>query len=126
MADATSLRNKEKAVNAETIKDAKAAQAAVAAATAVLKEFYAKAATATAFLQQAPPAREWGLKTDVKMGSEEWNSLANPNFEGRVDTGHKEGMDTFGEVYQGRREEAEFGGLGLLEVISSDFARLET
>jgi len=125
MSEATDLRNKEKKANAETIKDATAAQAAVAAATAVLKDFYAKASTATAFVQ-APPAREWGLKTDVKMGSEEWNSLANPGFEGRVDTGHKEGMATFGEVEQGRQDEAKYGVLGLLEVISSDFARLET
>lgn len=123
-AEATGLRNKEKATNTETIKDAKAAQQAVAAATAVLKDFYTKALTATA-LVQAPPAREWGLKTGVRMGTDEWQSLANPNFEGQVDTGHKEGMQTFGEVEQGQQDAAN-GVLGLLEVISSDFARLES
>merc|ERR1719253_1977647 len=51
VAHATEIRNKEKAKNAETIKDAKAAQTAVAQALAVLKEFYEKAATATALVQ---------------------------------------------------------------------------
>merc|ERR1719253_2042941 len=52
VAEATEVRNAEKAKNAETIKDAKAAQTAVAQALAVLKEFYEKAATATALVQQ--------------------------------------------------------------------------
>merc|ERR1719188_1375432 len=68
------------------------------------------------------------------MGSEEWNelanpnyenSLANPNFEGKVDTGHKEGMQTFGDAEYGQQDEASFGVMALLEVIQSDFARLE-
>merc|ERR1719499_2065926 len=57
MSEATTLRKKEKATNAATVKDAQAAQAAVAAATAVLKDYYAKASTATALLQ-APSPRE--------------------------------------------------------------------
>merc|ERR550532_516349 len=77
MGEATQLRKEEKATNAETVKDAKAAQKAVAAATAVLKEFYAKALTATSLLQ-GPTPREWGLKSSVKMGSAEWNALAKP------------------------------------------------
>mmetsp|Transcript_8648 Transcript_8648/g.27559 ORF Transcript_8648/g.27559 Transcript_8648/m.27559 type:complete len:729 (-) Transcript_8648:69-2255(-) len=124
VAEATSMRDDEKAKNKQTIKDAKAAQAAVQAATAVLKEFYTKAMTATA-LVQAPTPREWGLKTGVKMGSEEWNSLANPGFKGTVDKGHKEGMQTFGDVEQGQQDENEYGVLALLEVIASDFANLE-
>merc|ERR1740121_2197785 len=123
MKEAAELRAKEKATNAATVKDAQAAQAAVAAAIAVLKEYYAKASTATALLQ-APPPRRWGLKTGDKMGSDEWDSLANPNFNGEVDKGHKEGMQTFGDNYQGQSEETN-GVLALLEVISSDFARLE-
>jgi len=123
MAEATALRLKEKATNAATVKDAQAAQTAVAAATAVLKDYYAKAATATAFVQVEP--RRWGLKTGVKMGSDEWDSLANPNFKGQIDKGHKEGMQTFGEKEEGQQEEAQYGVLGLLEVIASDFATLE-
>merc|ERR1719174_3127307 len=52
MAKATEMRQAEKAKNAETIKDSQDAQAAVAQAVVVLKEFYAKAAEATAFLQK--------------------------------------------------------------------------
>merc|ERR1719327_2563874 len=44
-------RGEEKEKNEETIKDAKEAQVAVSQALAVLKEFYAKAATATALVQ---------------------------------------------------------------------------
>merc|ERR1719293_471500 len=123
MKEATELRAKEKATNAATVKDAQEAQAAVAAATAVLKDYYAKASTATAFLQASP--RRWGLKTGVKMGTDEWTSLANPNFEGHIDKGHKDGMQTFGERELGQQDEAQYGVLGLLEVIASDFASLE-
>merc|ERR1719336_1214689 len=125
MKEATELRTKEKATNAVTVKDAQAAQAAVAAAIAVLKDYYAKASTATALLQKAPPPRQWGLKTGVKMGSDEWSALANPNFEGEIDKGHKEGMQTFGETELGQQDEAQYGVLGLLEVIAADFASLE-
>merc|ERR1719188_1502899 len=59
------------------------------------------------------------------MGSDEWNALANPNFEGSVDTGHKEGMQTFGETEYGKQDEAEYGVLALLEVIQADFANLQ-
>merc|ERR1719401_1703329 len=52
MAEATTLRQEEKAKNEATIKDAAEAQTAVAQALAVLKEFYAKAAEATAFVQR--------------------------------------------------------------------------
>merc|ERR1719218_1521 len=83
MGEATKLRAKEKATNKVTIEDAKAAQTAVAAATAVLKKFYEKASLATGFIQ-----------TEVvrpRMGTEEWASLANPNYEGPGDKGLKTG-----------------------------------
>merc|ERR1719353_1752129 len=51
MAKATEIRQAEKEKNTETIKDAQDAQTAVAQALTVLKEFYAKAAEATAFAQ---------------------------------------------------------------------------
>merc|ERR1719297_678080 len=126
MSEATELRNAEKKTNKITVKDAQAAQKAVAAATAVLKDFYEKAATATALMQaKTPNPRQWGLKTGVKMGTDEWNALANPNFKGTVDKGHKEDMQTFGESYDGQQDEAKYGILALLEVVQSDFANLE-
>jgi len=51
IAKETEQRAAEKAKNEDTVKDAKNAQEAVAQALTVLKEFYAKAATATAFFQ---------------------------------------------------------------------------
>jgi hypothetical protein len=124
MKESTELRNEEKAKNTETIKDAQEAIKAIEAATAVLKDFYEKASSATALLQDGRPT----------MGSEEWNALANPNYEGqagygqgsedKVDKGHKAGMQTFGKKYTGMQDEA--GGVfAMLEVISSDFSAVE-
>merc|ERR1719473_922419 len=84
MTEATDLRKEEKAKNAETVEDAQAGQTAVAAATAVLKDFYEKASTATGFLQVSATKPAWGVKKTPKMGSDEWNALANPNFEKTV------------------------------------------
>merc|ERR1719311_529959 len=102
MEEATKIRTEEKATNKVTISDAKAAQSAVAAATAVLKKFYEKA------------------------------SLANPNYKGPGDKGlktgdawgHQEGMQTFGKKYTGQQDEAG-GVMAMLEVILSDFSNLE-
>jgi len=89
VAKATKIREDEKATNAATIKDAKAAQTAVAQAVEVLKEFYAKAGEATSLLQQQP-----------------------------------ESPEIFDKPYQGMQSE-NGGVVGMLEVIQSDFARLE-
>merc|ERR1719261_684103 len=51
VAEATESRTAEKAKNTATIADAQAGQAAVSKATTILKEFYDKAATATALVQ---------------------------------------------------------------------------
>merc|ERR1719240_1687690 len=90
MAKATTVRQEEKAKNTETIKDSQDAQAAVAQALVVLKEFYAKAGEATALLQQQPEAPE-----------------------------------IFDRPYKGMQSE-NGGVVGMLEVIQSDFARLES
>jgi chromosome segregation ATPase len=93
VAEATEIRTKEKAKNEATIADAKAAQEAVKSALAVLKEFYAKAAEATALMQQ-PSAMD-------------------------------DAPETFDSSFKG--QQAEGGGVvGMLEVIASDFARLES
>merc|ERR1719486_1885715 len=125
--EATKIRGEEKATNKVTVEDSEAAQAAVSAATAVLKKFYERASLATGLLQ-----------TDVsrpKMGTDEWNALANPNFEptgagfgqgseDKVDKGHKAGMQTFGDSYTGQQDEAG-GVMAMLETILSDFSNLE-
>merc|ERR1719252_331045 len=79
MEEATELRDAEKAKNQQVIKEAQEAQKAVEAATKVLKDFYDKAAQATALAQTAlvqtgsskqPVASLLGR--GVKLGSEEW------------------------------------------------------
>jgi len=85
MAKATTLRQEEKEKNEQTITDSAEAQTAVAQALTVLKEFYAKAGEATAFVQQP---------------------------------------EIFDSPYKGMQSE-NGGVVGMLEVIESDFARLE-
>merc|ERR1719161_2237380 len=115
VAQATKIRDEEKAKNKVTIEDTQAASKAVAAATAVLKTFYEKASLATGFIQMDRPT----------MGSDEWNALANPNYEGpAIDKGHKEGMQTFGKKYTGQQDSAG-GVMAMLDVIASDFSNLE-
>jgi DNA repair exonuclease SbcCD ATPase subunit len=88
--EATEARNKEKAANAATLADAKAASAAVTQAIEVLNKYYAKAASNTALVQaENEPAPE-----------------------------------TFDSAYKGQQSESG-GVIGMLEVIQSDFARLE-
>merc|ERR1719493_485595 len=88
MAKATKLRQEDKAKNAQTVEDAGEAQTAVAQALTVLKEFYAKAGEATAFVQQSDEP------------------------------------EIFDAPYKGMGGESG-GVVGMLEVIESDFARLE-
>merc|ERR1719194_229694 len=93
VAEATAIRTEEKAKNAATIADAKEAQVAVSQALAVLKEFYAKAAEATALVQQ-PSAMD-------------------------------DAPETFDTSFKGAQSESG-GVVGMIEVIASDFARLES
>jgi len=85
MAKATEIRQEEKEKNTETLADARDAQVAVAQAITVLKDFYAKSAESTAFVQQP---------------------------------------EIFDAPYKGMQGE-QGGVVGMLEVIESDFARLE-
>jgi len=89
MAEATQLRLEEKKANELTIKDSQEAQTAVAQALTVLKEFYSRAAEATAFVQQQPEPPPIFEKAYTGMGGESG------------------------------------GVVSMLEVIESDFARLE-
>jgi peptidoglycan hydrolase CwlO-like protein len=118
MKEAQTARGNEKAENEQTIKDAREAQDAVAKASAILKDFYAGAAKSTAFAQVA-------ATEPVKIGSPEWDSLANPDFKGKIDPGHRAGMQVFGEGPYTGESDAAGGVLAMLEVIASDFSRLE-
>jgi len=125
-AEAASLRAAEKAQNVATLKDSLEAQQAIASAVAILRDFYKESLSATAFAQvSASKRRPTYAREPVEMGTREWQSLVNSSFEGTIDPGHREGMQVFGgEVYQG--QQAEFGSvLAMLEVLASDFARLE-
>jgi len=95
-AEATSMRQKEKATNAQTVADAKEAQVAVERATKILKDFYASAAD---------------------------GSAAEPAFvQGTLDQQMSEASKA---PYKGMQS-SNGGVIGFLEVILSDFARLET
>merc|ERR1719389_1589180 len=108
VAQATLTRNEEKATNTETIADANEAQVAVGNALTVLKEFYQKAATATALVQAQGDADDADDALVQASFSEE--PKKNP----------------FGEsTYNGMGGEST-GVVGMLEVIASDFARLES
>merc|ERR1719356_240861 len=92
-AEASTNRQKEKAMNAKTVEEAKVAQLAVERATQILKEFYKKAADATLLQGSA------GLREEMAQTAE--------------------------APYKGMQSES--GGiLGFMEVILSDFARLES
>jgi len=98
-AEATKNRMEEKKTNRQTIDDAKVAQAAVEKATAVLKDFYSSVAAGAALLQNQDVA---GLKQEVKSAS-------------------SDNLDP----YKGMQGSST-GIFGMLEVVLSDFARLET
>jgi len=96
--EATKIRNEEKATNAKTVADAKDAALAVQKATQVLKDFYGKAAD-SAFLQGAQ-----GSQVDEKLLNDMAAAAKAP--------------------YKGMQ--ASSGGIfGMLEVVLSDFTRLE-
>jgi hypothetical protein len=93
---ATEIRGEEKTTNTKTIEEAKVAQVAVEKATQVLKDFYAKASEAS--LLQDGGEMSMSLKQEMKQATK--------------------------APYKGMG--AESGGIiGFLEVVLSDFARLE-
>eukprot|EP00933_Yihiella_yeosuensis_P024903 TRINITY_DN192_c0_g1_i1.p1 TRINITY_DN192_c0_g1~~TRINITY_DN192_c0_g1_i1.p1 ORF type:complete len:706 (-),score=259.50 TRINITY_DN192_c0_g1_i1:100-2058(-) len=95
MSEATEIRNKEKAKNTQTIKDAQVAQAAVAQAITVLKDFYDDASYATSLVQKSESDQQ------------------------------PEAPEVFGEEAYTGMSAANGGVVGMMEVIESDFARLE-
>lgn len=95
MKESTSLREKESEENSDAIKDAQDAQSAVAQALIILRDFYEKAGMATSLVQEPP------------------------SFLQR----QPESPAIFDSPYQGMNEKD--GVVGMLQVIQSDFARLE-
>jgi len=99
VATETKLRQEEKTANEATVKDAQDAQTAVGQALTVLKEFYDRAAESTALVQN-------GKKL------------------GKAKTG-QDPPPVFDTAYTGLGGESG-GVVAMLEVIQSDFARLES
>merc|ERR1719262_1309210 len=79
-AEATELREEEKAKNAVTIDDAKKAQEAVASALTVLKEFYDKAATATSLVQTEKKQSDFARLESETAASEAANQKEYEEF----------------------------------------------
>jgi len=99
MLKVSTQRSEEKETNTQVIKEAQQAQAAVDRAVGVLNDFYAKAAEATSFAQTSHKALHRQNPESPEIFSD--------------------------EPYTGMG--AENGGvIGMMEVISTDFARLET
>ena len=99
MAKATEMQKQESEKNAATVKDATEAQAAVAQALLVLRDFYKKAEGATSLVQTAG------------AGAAATRSVAEP--------------EVFGDApYKGMGGESG-GVISMLEVIQSDFAQLQ-
>merc|ERR1719335_479470 len=103
VAEATEERAAEKAKNKETVEDARDAQTAVAQALAVLKDFYRKAAAGAESMKLGYDGR---TRASLLQGPAE------------------DSPETFDEPYTGMGDNAG-GVVGLLEVIGSDFARVE-
>jgi len=94
-AEATKVRQEEKATNTKTIADAKEGQTAVELATKVLKEFYGNVGGSASMLQE-----NLGQSLQAQMSEE-------------IKAPYKGMMATSGGIF------------GMLEVVLSDFARLE-
>merc|ERR1719408_891519 len=104
VAEASEARAEEKAKNTETVEDAGAAQTAVAQALAVLKDFYAKAAQGAENMKVGYDGR---LRASFVQGPEE------------------DSPETWGSTPFTGMGDSAGGVVGLLEVIGSDFARVE-
>jgi peptidoglycan hydrolase CwlO-like protein len=102
--EATEKRNEEHKNNTVAIADAKEAQSAVAQALTVLEDFYAKAGEATSLAQ---------------------TSFLQMKRSHLFQAPAEDAPETFNEPYKGMGGE-NGGVVGMLEVIQSDFARLES
>jgi len=99
VAEATEMRTTEKAENGKTVQEATDAQTAMSEAISTLKDFYDTASSATALVQG-------------KIYASAYKAL-------------KQQPPIFDSAYKGLQDESG-GVIGMLQVIQSDFARLES
>jgi predicted nucleic acid-binding Zn-ribbon protein len=100
-AEQTAIREESKTTNAATVKDSQEAQTAITNAITMLKNFYAEAAEAVALVQDKKQPSGVTIKKIF------------------------DGASPFSGSYNGKQGE-NTGVVGILEVIQSDFARLES
>jgi len=127
VSEAVSDRNDEKAKNTKTVEDAKNAKTAVESAYAVLKEFYEKAADPAT--HELPPKSTGPISYDDRALAILHKSSGGASF---IQTGSnankgpmEDAPDTFDKPFTGTGD-AGGGIMGMMEVIISDFERLET
>jgi len=114
MAKSTAERASEKEKNTQTVTDAKVAQEAVAQALAVLKDFYTKASDAASLAQRSTKgAIAWDARAMAILGGASGHSLLQQGVPGAPENVQSSAQDSSGVI-------------GMLEVIESDFARLES
>jgi hypothetical protein len=111
-AESSKVRAEEKAANAKTVADAKEAQDAVEQAITMLRDFYASAAGGAASLLQGAAK---GRAASSGAAAQKANKAKAMAATGRRATAPYGGM-----------QDSTGGVLGMLDVILSDFARLET
>jgi len=120
VATATSERMAEKGKNSETLKDAKTAEAAVAQAIALLKDFYNKAAVVPEMPSQEGPIN-WDHRAmqilTTKSAASFLQTGSNVNHAGKIPGAPEMASGGYTGMSSG-------GVLGLMEVCQSDFAKL--
>jgi hypothetical protein len=127
VSEAVSDRNDEKAKNTKTIADSKDAKTAVESALAVLKEFYEKAADPAT--HELPPKGTGPISYDDRAIAILHKSSGGASFIQKGSTVNQgpadDAPDTFEGPFTGTGD-AGGGIMGMMEVIVSDFERLET
>jgi hypothetical protein len=130
IAEEKDLRSKAHELFKKEHSDAEDGVAAVTAAIGILQDFYAQAAGATAFVQlkQEPEEHPFGEEFQF-MGTEQENAVLYGAKKGQRDSGHQEGMETFGDKFSGSQDTAA-AIIAILETcqldLSKEKAELET
>lgn len=99
--EAHKVRNEERKAYTHAQKEQQKAVEGITLAIQTLQDFYGKAAKATAFLQES--------QDPLYVGSQSWGRTGEPlaaigSSSASGDTGHTEGMGTYGEAYKGKQD----------------------